>query len=181
MTAEEKAALYAQYMPMVCKFGRKYAQIFNIPREEMLDMARSLLAEVVCRQDDAGGCWKYDAVKTGCNMTSWMYRKLNWELLTLCKNYRKNPTVPISTLTKDESHPVQFAGPENWIRQLLVTLGEDARIIVSTILEAPGELYQDLSDNAPKRSRQAVRKYFIRQGWEESRIEHAWEEVAACL
>lgn len=59
---------------------------------------------------------------------------------------------------------------------LIEELSEDAKEIVSLILESPGELAEEMTG---RELLQAVRRYLMRQGWNAWRFERHRKEIKA--
>jgi hypothetical protein len=181
LSNQAKAKLFDKHLPLTTHLAKRFAKRhFTIPLQEIIDEAQGRLSLVVSRwnQKDGEG---YN--HTLCNPTSWIYRELNWHLQTYCqrKRPRENRIKTFSVLERDEN-PVQLPAKKNWLEGILHSLGEDARIIVGTILSAPREIAEELQPATCGRARIAVREYLVkRKGWSMDRLDMAWKEVSECL
>lgn len=180
------AQRFTQYLPMAHKIAHNFANRWQIPIGEMVDLAESTLGEICTRWADPTYLRAYNADR-GCNETSWVYRALFYEMLTQVdrgqfKNFHK--TVSISCKGNNE-RPVDFrATPakQGWLETLFRSLGEDAKVIAQTLLFAPEEIFEEVGWGVASWARYATQEYLRkRRGWSRERFYRAWEELGAAL
>lgn len=184
MTSEE---VFTRYQPLAYKMGAKIAAKYRtIQRQDFMDEAQSILGELAAQWNTEGSTYCYNSK---VSPSTWIYRNLYWFLTTFAQ--RKQPklkAVPFSVLDRDDEKPIDVTDRMGWMENLMRNLGEDAKIIVQTILFAPAEIAEDLGDIA--KGVDLGRKdskwwpfwaYLSRQGWEVDRIKTAWREVEVAL
>lgn len=149
-----------------------------MPYQELVEEAEGILALMIARWD-RGGSTGFDGSKAG--PTSWIYRGLYWDLQIYCD--RKRPKERNFSTLGTEENPISLAQKTGWLEGLLSQLGEDARILVTTILFAPSDIAKDIVPNprSSRRGREAVVSYLRGQGWGLERITSAWSEVEVAL
>lgn len=170
-------ALFKQHQPMAWRLAERFASLYRRPFGELRDEAESILGLNIAQWFEQNASAFKDNV--GTKPSTWIYRGLYWDLTTYCTR-KQSPARPFSTLEKQES-PLDHPCRRPWIERMLQELGEDARIVVETILHAPAEIAEDVSTSSRGRARKAVRQYLQVSGWTRQRIEAAWTEVDACL
>lgn len=176
LSKSQKADIYRQFLPMATHLAVKFSRRRGLPINEMITEAHSLLGENIARWNELGT----DPIKAATSSTShWVYIKLYYGLQDYIAR-KRDRALPMSALERDDN-PVQMPAKQPWLGRLCETLGEDARILIDTILHAPSEIADDISSSASRRSREAVRRYLKTHGWTEQRLNMAWTEVEACL
>lgn len=182
---EQLAALFNEYKPMARGLANRFARIYAIPHQEVLDEAESNLALLVASWNEEGQ-YGFDPTR-GTKRSTWVYRKLTLRLLTWVNLRRPKLHQPFSMYDSKggDGETVEFASnivaKPNRIDSLLRSLGEDAKIVVKTIIAAPDEIADDISEGAKIRSRNTVKQYLRTQGWSVRRVEDAWHEVELAM
>jgi hypothetical protein len=188
MTDTEKVKIYNQYLPMVYRMAGRFSRVYGMPFQDMVDEGQSILGRLAATWDS--GKFPFDPAKA--NATSWVYRNLFWDLTTLCSRACKNRAIPFSSLER-EDRPIDLPSKSSWMDNLLREVGEDAKILLQTILDAPAEITEDVfgvlrgKDSTPYRSRRVdkawdvLQSYLVSCGWEPNRIDAAWHEVEVSL
>jgi hypothetical protein len=177
MTDQQKSKLFVQYLPMVKKLAWRFAHGNPRHYQELLDLGEHTLGYALTKwagSNDRCSCGGEKQI----NRTSWIYRNLRWGMLSHIRRECKRPTV---ALPKDGSTKLH-SKPTSWIQNLVMELGDDARTVVSLVLMAPAELAEEMEVRTCARARTALRTFLEEKlGWNDNRVETAWEEVAACL
>jgi DNA-directed RNA polymerase specialized sigma24 family protein len=171
----EKTSLYAQYLKMAYSLGHKIALAYNADANELCEEAASILAQIVAQWPG-----KYDPKKS--SPCTWIYQGIYHELLNYCTRHKPRER-RFSDIEKDDTKPLQIGAKEGWLDTLFLTLSDDAKILITTILAAPADLIEDISPQArrQKKVRAAICRYMREQGWAPSRVCLAWREVSECL
>lgn len=93
----------------------------------------------------------------------------------------KRKTARIDTLEDDEE-VIQIEAPNNWLENLYMELGEEAKALVKTAVEAPEELLSILAPKRPTASRKALKAYMIDVlDWSPSKVERVSEEISLAV
>ena len=118
----------------------------------------------------------YDPEKAA--LSTWVYRSAWEQMKSMCINPKTHRDIPT-----DFTDPI-FETPahEPYLIGLFRELGEDAKCLIDTAIEAPGELQNVIRERAPKSSQRALREYMqTTLCWDDTRLSTAWLEVAECL
>lgn len=174
---EEIGKLFEKYRPMATRFAVRFSQKYGLPFQETQVEADETLSQICACWHTEGDPWQYK--KGACSPTTWVYHLLHWQLTTYCT--RKRPRYSVFSQADTDSRVAFVPAKTNWRERLMQNLGDDARAIVSTITSAPEELADILVPRRKKQARRAVTQYLKKQGWDEQRVDRAWDEVAACL
>lgn len=174
MTHQEQITLYKKFLPLANSLARKAARRHRMPTGELQAEARSLWGKIVAEWPQ-----RYDPAR--CGECHWAYQQIYWRLLDFCTRQ------PARKHEVQMSNKADFKAKGNWLPGFLAMLGEDARIVVSTILHAPGEIVEEIMPrgNRPRtrtRTRIALEDYFEDSlGWPMSRFDSAWAEVCGAI
>lgn len=178
---EEAGIRFTGHIRLAHQIAARYARTYGLPHGDLVEESETVLGEICSRWWDQT-MYGYKSEK--CNPTSWIYRLMNWKLLDYCNRRRRFPVREFSTLGVEEK-PLDLPEVEGWFVRLSRTLGEDARILVHTVLFAPAEI---LDDVVAARGRRAVlmrAKGFdavsLQLGWSMDRFDRAWDEVAEAI
>ncbi len=176
MNPKEMERMFTRYKPVARHLAKKYAARTGKPYYDLIDEAEGLLAEIIADWD---GRFHYDPAKS--KEVSYLYQILNRKLFDLC--FRQGCRTKTKNFSVLEPNAGLFEVParKNKVQEILSMLGEDARILVTTILMAPGDLARDVDLVHLKWGRVAIRSYFVGLQWTPERIDHAWAEVQECL
>jgi hypothetical protein len=172
------AQRFTQYLPMAHKFAHRFAARQQLPLRDMIDEAESALSEICTRWDD-GTWYRHFNPKRGCNETSWMYRAIYFELLTVV-TANKGQYQGLNRNAAPLDAAKASSAKRRWIDELLKTVGDDAKVIATTILFAPEEIADDIALGASGLAAWAeygVREYLESQGWPKVRVTVAWDEL----
>lgn len=205
-TPTEQTQLFKEHLRIAHHIAHLFSSKYRIPYNELVDEAEGLLALCVAQ-------WA-NTDKNGYNPTmrtpaSWVYQDIYYKLLTWAtrKQPRHHNFTSASMSTAhfgDENGVTTFdaPAPTHWLTGLLHTLGEDAKFICITIVNAPAEIASDVYAAKPlkpdpvtglpastetigrfnKRARMAIKRELItRHGWTPARVHRAWLEVAVAL
>jgi hypothetical protein len=180
LTQNQKADLFTGHRKLACKLGNWAAAKYGIDRDSACDEALETLGDIIAvgNLPDPINPAPGDTRK----MTSWLYLQLRYRLMTRYgrKTGRSVAAHPFSAIESDD-RPLDPSAKRSWLEGLLQNLGDDARVIVSTIFNAPSDIAEDMCVRRRGRARDHVRRALENQGWDEDRICNAWMEVAACL
>ena len=163
-----RALRFERWKGLVTRIALDIAKRWNRPASEVIEEAYSHLAFKVCAK------WDIDPSK-GATST-WIYQCAYWHLWIWCeKNARARG---VGLLPEEADRPARGS----WFHALLTELGDEARVLVLALVEAPGELAGTVSHRAPTRSRRAVRRYLEKtEGWNPYQFERVWGEVERCV
>lgn len=171
MTKQQQITLYQKFLPLANSLARRLARRHKIPIGELQAEARSLWGGIVAEWPE-----KYDPAQ--CGECHWAYQQIYWRLLDFCT---RRPHVRHEV---GMSEKVEFKAKGCWLDSFLKMLGEDARIVVTTILHAPGEIVEEIMPRTRGRTRTriALEDYFEdRIGWPMDRFDEAWREVCGAI
>lgn len=171
MTKQQQTILYEKFLPLANSLARRLAKRHKIPTTELQAEVRSLWGAIVAEWPE-----RYDPAR--CGECHWAYQQIYWRLLDFCtRRPHRRYEVQLSEKT-------DFKAKGRWMDGFLKMLGEDARIVVSTILHAPGEIMEEIMPKSSPRTRTriALEDYFEDQaGWSLSRFDEAWREVCSAI
>jgi hypothetical protein len=177
LTEAEATDLFKQHLPLAQHHAAKFAAKYRIPLADVVDEAQSILGTTIAQWDSPH---RPDHYNPECaNPTSWLYRRIYWGLLTWCT--RKQPEYKLFGGMGDACRPEQWAGREGWLDTFLHNLGDDARVVVRTLVAAPATIAADVGANKRTRTRKAVTGYLVQQGWATARVDRAFNEVAVAV
>jgi hypothetical protein len=168
----DSVEVYERFQKMACKAAWRLHITTGLPYDELQAEATGILALKSVE-------WKTTEAKVSA--CTFIYRNLWWGLIAYC---RKNKTAQntISLGTAPAAHR-RLVTSKGYVESLWETIGEEARVVLSTIVNAPAEIADDVARAARNRAkaRAAVKDYLVKQGWDPLRFHAAWREVAACL
>lgn len=119
---------------------------------------------------------KYDPAKA--RLSTWIYQAAYYSAKTYCINTKNQRYVP----TELEDPIFERAEAESWLSVFLRGLGEDAALLITSILEAPGELSEVIRDESPRKIRRAITKQLKRTlGYSTAKWNRAWQEIKTNL
>lgn len=172
------AEAYERFLPlayrMADRFKGKYPRVRS---EDILDESVSILGVLCAEWDREGSTYFYDG---RVSPSTWMWHNIYWFLTTFCQ--RNQPKyLTFTAIEPDPQRPVEFTAKVNRMDGLLRELGEDARTVVMTIVEAPAEIASGVRWHQGRNAWHRVWKYLAGQGWEVERISKAWKEVEVAL
>jgi len=149
----------------VHKFHRKYGDLYGT-REELF----------------SEGCYgytlaynRYDHEKG--TFPTYVRNMVNFKLMELLRTETKhrvryNAVEDIETA--DRVHPFS-------LMEFLEEVSEDARAIVSLVLDTPRDLQRVVHKEGRKDVKYTLRQYLDGMGWEEERVENAFSEISTAL
>ncbi len=179
----DKAQLFTLHIPLARRSAWKASRKYGKPFEEMEDEAVSALAVIVTEWDlDTINSYdpKKDAQK---NPTGWIHWRIYFALETKYRASKKRVRYMDFTEGTDDvpTCGINPQQPQKWIDRVMSDLGEDARIIVSTILHGPAEVMEDMMPRRRLRGRETIVRHLLDNGWDKDRIITAWHEIEAAL
>ena len=122
------------------------------------------------------GIPKYDPEKS--TITTWLYQAAYYQMLSFCTNPVTHRDVP----TPEEDPIFERAEEESWLSVFLRGLGEDAELLITAILEAPGELSEVIRNESPRNIRRAITKQLKRTlGYSTVKWNRVWQEIKTNL
>lgn len=169
----EAVERFRQFIPLAHRIAGIMHLRYGIPSDELHDEAESILGRIAVE-------W-VDPDSTGCKAMTLVYRQLRWRLTEYCT--RKQPKYfTFSSIKKQDGSTqlLQIGSPPTFLENLLKVLSVDAKVVVQTILFAPGEIVEDVLENT---SAQSVIRNFIEDyhGWSQERLAKAWNEIEVAL
>lgn len=171
LSRKTRGQMFIDYQPLCYKLAAQFARKYPIPATELINEAQSALGVCLAEWNKNEGEGK---------PITWIYFQIYHRMLDFCQ--RKQPKHKTFTTLGMEEKPMMLPAPESWLGGLLRTIGEDARTIVDIITMAPAEIIDELSPNAPKRSKRAVQKYLLEEKqWEPERVRRAWFELECAI
>ncbi len=119
---------------------------------------------------------KYDPKKS--ELSTWVQKSAWGQMKNFCINVKMHRDIA----TEKDSSVFFHMEQKNWLPNFLRELSEDAHLLATATLEAPGQLNDVIRQTAPKTSQKALRRYMKDVlKWDNIRINIAWKEVSACL
>ena len=119
---------------------------------------------------------KYNPEKA--KITTWLYQAAYYQMLSFCTNPVTHRDVP----TPEEDPIFERAEEESWLSVFLRGLGEDAELLITAILEAPGELSEVIRNESPRNIRRAITKQLKRTlGYSTVKWNRVWQEIKTNL
>lgn len=184
LTEQEKTQLFKDHLELAHKMAATNADKFRVPYWEMVDEAERHLGFTIAEWANPDGPG-YDPMPRNGRITSvasWVYMALYFEFQTLARKRQAKPARSFSTLSTEDN---PFDAPDknkSWSEAFLGDLGEDARILVNTIVSAPAEIVGDINVRLGEGNRPRIVNYLIKhKGWSDERVVRAWDEVGECL
>lgn len=169
MTNEDKQKMFESYRRVAGNTALRFARKYGFPVAELEDEAMSIVGLVLAE-------WEGSGVEVR-KPYFWLYHNLEWSLSTYCLKRMKARQRARGSDKLDKS-----TARTGWLEGLMRDLGEDARALVETILQAPTEIAADLAPRTRRRGRAAIHRYMEeKQGWSPTRIATAWQEVEVAL
>lgn len=174
----EADRLFRQYLPLARELAWRFHTYYGRPIHEMIDEASSQLSLAICRWLTD---YQQEAKAEGYGACTFLRRQVYYKLLDECSNRKKRP-VSLGSLTPDDRSDLrETPAKPSRVERLLLDLGEDARTLVRTIIDAPGELIEAITPRRRVSSARRIRSYMFAQGWSAERLRLAWQEVSAAL
>ncbi len=171
MDDESKTLLYHKHIGAVRRVSQTFATNKGLQTNEVFAEAMSLYNELIADWEH-----KYDPTRSRPST------RIYFHLFTKLKDlYSRNGAreIPFSKVAAHELHQVR-ARPDRLA--FLRLLSREARILVDTIINAPGEIIEDMTPKTKRRARNAVRAYMTeRLSWPARKLDRAWAEVEECL
>lgn len=154
---------------LLMQIVHKYAAKYRVPLEDVRSEAYAIFAHTYAT-------FNPDA---GCQLSSYLYRKLNWGLLTYMKRRfdRYLPTCEINE---------ELCGIQNssrFVVELKADLSEDANAVLDLLLHVPDDFSDLLRWNKPRdkdQLLQTVREHLRDMEWDWKRIIAAFAEIQIC-
>ena len=169
LTNEDKALMYEQYLGVAKKVALKLARKNHLPVHQVLDDAVGILGDLVTAWDKPG-CFFHDPSR--CGASTWVWLKVYWGLKNIYeRDASRHPFIPV---TCDPA-----AKEQRGFAALLHSLSDDAEVLVSTLLAAPGELAELLYKKRvnPVKIYKALQRDLEQKHWTPERVQGAWSEV----
>lgn len=161
-TTADKGKLFLQFQPLAYKLAHRFAHRYGLPQTDMEDEALELLGEICAQWTEQNGGFN----PTKSKPISWVYNKLFWRLADYCR--RRPREIHFSDISAGG-----LMHRANWLATFCRDLGEDARLLVTTIFNAPNEIAEDVVCYTYQALAAA--------GWQRVRILRCWQEVGAAL
>lgn len=180
MTTDEKTALFNRYRPLAFLLAHKFANRYRIAQGLVEDESLSLLGTVIAQWES--GTKAFNPARSCA--TSWVYRSLTWSLASYCGNELLGGHRFAARRKRVGGRALEkLPARTGWFEGIARDLGEDARVLVETIVAAPSEIAADL---VPRRWRGraagSVKSYMqSKMGWSPARLAAAWNEVELSL
>ena len=169
LTKAAVAEKYMKYEYMACRIAIGLAGRHGVPVAELCDEARSILGLALANN------WTHDPRMSG--EQTWVYQNVYWPLLTYCTRGR-----PRMSSTEDIPAAAEPAAPPARLANLLRDLSDEARALVECIINAPGDLIEDITRANRRRAKAVVTEHLARaHGLFPFEIDAAWREVEAAL
>ena len=128
---------------------------------------------------DAFNCWTPGLAPFTSYLSTCIYRRLLLEK-------RQNSRIPTISLDKTETSigwdPVDKSRSFS-IKDFTEELSDDAKLIISLVLETPTELAKIINDKGghPKNVRSTIRQYLTKLNWTYNRISESFDEIKKVL
>lgn len=173
VSSEEQANIYLKFRPLARRVAIDTFKRHRLMSRDLFIMeSQSILGEIIAKWNDPR--IGYD--KTKSSEISWLYKKLHWGLRDFIRRERRHH-IP----ENDFGVPQIAPPPHSWVERFLQTMSDDAKVMVTTILNAPADFAADLSARRFRAGRTKIKKHLQKRGWSESRIFFAWKEIKECL
>lgn len=117
-------------------------------------------------------CGQFDPCR-GAKLSTWIAFRVSMDLRRWRMRLAKEASI-LTSIPEDYDPPAKTKS--DFPFDLIEELSEDAKEIVSLILESPGELAEEMTG---RELLQAVRRYLMRQGWNAWRFERHRKEIKA--
>lgn len=172
--------LFKRYEKVVCAAARGVAHSTGKSHQEMAEEAISRLGEVSMN-------WPafYDPTQ-GASGTTWLTIKIRSYLRDFCRKQLRRREVEIPDSNNFEIN-------EHWLPRMWRELGDEARVLLQIVLDAPPDIANTFRgiQNDPIRARMALMDHLRTSvpspanptvmGWSDAEIDRAWSEVQSCL
>lgn len=172
-----KANIYLQYQRLAAQLARQFsAHYFLIPKQEIADEAIGILAEVATRWDDPKIAFNPELGGT----THRIYQKIYWGLKTFCmRTYKPMTSLTPRTSGEDGADDWDILAPAgNGLEIIQAAIGDDARRVLETIIDAPAHIADEIIvDDPTVKYRRLVGWNLIGAGWTPQRVNAAWREL----
>lgn len=175
LSQQKKAEIFTGHQKLAFKMGHKFARHFGINHDTACDDAMEVLGEIIAEGNLP------DGREGGRKMTSWLYLQLDFRLRTKYGRPRFVDRIKKFTDVERADCPLTPAAKTHWYDNFVRDLSEDARIIITTIFNAPAEIAEDICVAHRGKARHAIRREMEQRGWPEERVENAWMEIRSCL
>lgn len=159
--------MYLRHQGLCYTLAKKMSSNHKAHFEELLEEAKSRLAEMVCGVLPTD---HYDPTKAA--ESTWVYQNLFWYLQTLVKNKTKRRTHELNT---------SLPAPQSGFLTLLESLTEESIQIVQLIIAAPSEVLMELVPRNKVRAKRSVIAHLKSLGWTRSEINRAFQEIENVL
>lgn len=171
LTKDQVAEKFEKYRRMACSIAIGIAAKHNLSPDELVDEALSILGLALT---DHWVCY------ADAGESTWVYKNVYWPLLTYATRTR-HKSIPFSSFETDDE---TFDAPSKPtpIQNLIRHLGDEAKVMVDVIVNAPIEIAEDVTSISRRRARKAIVNYLAStEGWHGFQIRAAWDEVKAAL
>lgn len=178
LSSQELAVLFEENIQLAERIAFKFSRKYDIWQEALQEEALSLLGIIIARWHVGGeGQAPYNGK---ASPKTWIYRILWWQLQT----WVRRQTKPCSTFTFLSTDETEFepAAQTTFLQRILHEVGEEAAVLINTLVHAPIELVDEIRGSAKQQTKKSVRSYLENTlGWHPNDVTRAWKEVEACL
>ena len=171
----DKEAQWKKHQGFAYKLAKRFAIVYGKEVEDLVGDAQIGIAKAI----GPGGSFN---PSKGAEST-WVHQCIYWELMSVCAGRKRITEISLSGMTNDEDE-VQFEPEDkpNWTDELLKEVGEEARHLLKTIVDAPAEILDLMAPSLCAKARDAVKCYLIDEmDWEKKQFQNAWKEIEVCL
>lgn len=179
---------FKRYQNIARKLASKFSHEYRKPYHQMVEVAEYALAL------ELFGRMLFDK-NHGAKKSSWLYTVIFFHLKQVCTRgvhpcpkYPGSmqvrirewvPEIPFSSLKKEDLESIDPEQKPSMVSKLFSDLGEEARLMVRTVLEAPNELKELITTGRGVRAaREAVRTYMIDElDWTTDEVDKIWSEI----
>ncbi len=146
-----RAKLFIDYLPLTYRLSAKFARKYHergIQFQDLLDHAQSVLGRITADWNNQGD------PNSKCKPMTWIYKKLNYELLTFCTRNRiqefnftcveKQGRDDRVMDWESQTHLTLQGSQMGVVERLVRDFSADAAFLVRTIIESPIDLFTDL-------------------------------------
>jgi hypothetical protein len=209
---DKRALLWKQYLGVPKYWAAKLHKSTGVDYRDLVEVGESALAELL-----SGSLEKYDPEKS--KLHTWIMLHVKWAMLSELKKRRiywvklqPNWLPYDSSTTDDEWQAETFASsgheqlyPDQrineiaaepcWVQSLWSELGQEGRMLLRVVFEAPGALAEELwsareragisrirvRNGGSTTKRRALRRYLKSQGWDAQQVERGWSQIVEAL
>lgn len=172
--------LWVRYHGLALSLAMRFSRTHGKPLRELVDEVEGALAVLLC------GDWKrFEGSST------WMYTKLYWHLMEYCRRETKRAMESLDVSAVEEEPPAILAVTPGWLEVMWSELGQEGRMLLRVVFEAPGALAEELwttrrrcgikravlRRKGPEQMKKAVLLHLQRERWPEEQIRMAWKQV----